>query len=110
MPVFKPDKKTIDLFSAILTVRTPDEAAAFFRDLCTKEELVEMADRWAIARLVAAGRPYREIAARLKTSTTTVSRVAAWLNGDEGGYRLALSRLGVSAAKHHHKLLSKKSL
>ena len=37
--------------------------------------------------------PYLEIASRVGTSTTTVTRVAQWLRNGTGGYRLALDRL-----------------
>jgi TrpR-related protein YerC/YecD len=107
MKEFKFDRRTSRLFTAILSLKSVPEAEAFFRDLCTAEELAEMRDRWEIAQLVATGLPYREIAARLKTSTTTVSRVASWLNNGAGGYRLALDRL---SNKHHHNPFSKKRL
>lgn len=96
MDRFKFDRQTDELFRAILGLKTIREAERFFRDLCTPEELRAMADRWEIARLVAAGQPYREIAKKLGTSTATVSRVADWLNNGLGGYRLILSR------QHHH--------
>lgn len=108
---FKFNQRTTSLFTAILGLRSVSEAENFFRDLCTAEELKEMTDRWEIARLVDAGLPYREIAARLKTSTTTVSRVAAWLNGGLGGYRLALDRLDSNTAQNHQsQSFSKKRL
>lgn len=108
---FKFNQRTTSLFTAILSLRSVSEAEKFFRDLCTAEELKEMTDRWEIARLVDTGLPYREIAARLKTSTTTVSRVAAWLNGGLGGYRLVLNRLNVALDKNHQsQSFSKKRL
>jgi uncharacterized protein YerC len=51
-----------------------------------------MTDRWEIARLVNRGLPYRQIASKLAVSTTTVARVALWLNNGAGGYRLVLDR------------------
>jgi len=111
MTEFKFNKRTTSLFTAILSLKSVKEAEAFFRDLCTAEELREMTDRWEIAQLVNDRRPYREIAARLKTSTTTVSRVAAWLNDGRGGYRLALERLNKNLKNnHHHNSFSKKRL
>lgn len=107
MVKFKFDKRSTSLFTAILSLKSVKEAENFFRDLCTTEELKEMTDRWEMARLVNEGIPYREIAARLKTSTTTVSRVASWLNNGLGGYRLALDKLN---DKHHHNPFPKKRL
>ncbi|MFA5184060.1 MAG: YerC/YecD family TrpR-related protein [Patescibacteria group bacterium] len=109
MTEFKFNDRTTSLFEAILSLKSRREAEAFFRDLCTAEELKEMSDRWQMARLVAAGEPYRQIAAELKTSTTTVSRVASWLNNGLGGYRLALARLDKKTeTAHHHASFSKK--
>jgi TrpR-related protein YerC/YecD len=83
---------TDDLFEAILSLRTKDEAAAFFRDLCTLSELEAMAHRWQTVRLLEEGLPYHAIAERAVASTATVTRVAHWLHHGEGGYRLALDR------------------
>jgi TrpR-related protein YerC/YecD len=84
--------ETDELFEAILSLRTPEESAAFFRDLCTLSELEAMAHRWQVARLVDAGLPYQAVASQTGASTTTVTRVAHWLRHGEGGYRLALER------------------
>ena len=81
-----------ELFEAILSLRTQDEAAGFFRDLCTMSELEAMAHRWQVVRLLDRGLPYLEIAERTGASTTTVTRVAHWLRHGEGGYRAALDR------------------
>lgn len=107
MKKFKFDKKTDSLFLAILSLKSIKEAKAYFRDLCTIDELKEMAERWQIAQMADKGRPYREIAEKLKVSTTTVGRVALWLNNGAGGYRLALDR-----KNNHHgsSLISKKGL
>ena len=85
-----------DLLEAVLLLRTPAEAARFFRDLCTVSELQAMAHRWQVAQLVDQGLPYLEVASRTHASTTTVTRVAHWLRYGEGGYRLVLDRRGAS--------------
>lgn len=84
--------ETDDLFDAILSLRTPDEAQRFFRDLCTLQELEAMAHRWQAAQLLDQGLPYLEVAARTGASTTTVTRVAQWLKRGADGYRLVLDR------------------
>lgn len=83
---------TRSLFEAVLSLDSLDEAAAFFRDLCTRRELEEMSHRWHIARLLDEGTPYREIAARTGASTATVTRINQWLQHGTGGYRQALER------------------
>ena len=81
-----------DLFATIVSLRTPEEAQHFLRDLCTRSELDAMAHRWQVARLLDEGLPYLETAKRAHASTTTVTRVAQWLRNGEGGYALALRR------------------
>lgn len=97
MEKFKFNKKTDNLFTAIISLKTTKEAQAFFRDLCTLDEIKEMSERWEIARLIDAGMPYRKIADKLQVSTTTVARVALWLNNGADGYRLILDRMN----SHH---------
>ena len=87
-------RETSELFDAVLALRTKDEAAAFFRDLCTLRELTELSHRWAVVRLLDQGRPYRQIAEATSASTATITRINQWLQHGAGGYRLVLDRLG----------------
>lgn len=89
------EKELKELYKAILKLKNIDECRRFFRDLCTLEELVEMSKRWQAARMLAKKRSYRDIAEETDLSTTTVARVAHWLNYGEGGYQLMLDRLDV---------------
>jgi TrpR-related protein YerC/YecD len=91
------DERTRSMFEAILSLGTVDEAAAFFRDLCTLAELDAMSQRWQIVLLLEQGLPYREIAERTGSSTATVTRISQWLHHGAGGYRLVVDRLGVGA-------------
>ena len=92
MKKFKFDKKTNSLFEVILSLENIKEAEKFFRDLCTLDEINDMSERWQIAIMLDKNISYREIAKKLRVSTTTVSRVALWLNNGEGGYKLALEK------------------
>jgi TrpR-related protein YerC/YecD len=87
------DEATAELFEAILRLENADEASAFFRDLCTLGELHDMAQRWAVVRLLDAGMHYAEISTRTGASTATITRIAQWLHHGEGGYLHALERL-----------------
>jgi TrpR-related protein YerC/YecD len=85
-----------ELAGAFQSLRTAEEVTRFLRDLCTLPELEALTHRWQTARLVAQGVPYVEVAARVPTSTATVTRVAQWLRHGTGGYRLALERTQIS--------------
>jgi TrpR-related protein YerC/YecD len=81
------------LFDAILRLENGDEAQRFFRDLCTLGEIHDLAQRWAVVRMLDDGLHYAEISQRTGASTATITRIASWLNHGEGGYRLMLDRL-----------------
>jgi TrpR-related protein YerC/YecD len=84
------------LLEALLTLGTPDEAYAFLEDLCTVRELQDMAQRLAVARMLAAGRHYSDIEAVSGASSTTISRVNRCLQYGGGGYRTVIDRLAPS--------------
>ena len=86
-------KSVKDLVKALLSLKNPDEAERFLRDLLTIGEIDEFARRLQMARMIQDGIPYLDIANKLKVSTTTVSRVALWLKHGRGGYALILHRL-----------------
>jgi TrpR-related protein YerC/YecD len=83
---------TRSLLAAILRLDSAEDAADFFRDLCTRRELTDLAHRWAVVRLLDQGLPYREIAERTGASTATITRINQWLTHGTGGYRRALDR------------------
>jgi TrpR-related protein YerC/YecD len=89
-------KDVEDLFEAVLRLRTVSEAEAFFRDLCTLGELHDMAQRWAVVRLLDQGMHYAEISRRTGASTATITRIASWLHHGEGGYQSMLDRMKAS--------------
>ena len=86
---------TAAVFDAILRLESRDEAAAFFRDLCTRRELEEISQRWAVVRRLATGMPYREIAAETGVSTATIVRINQWLRHGTGGYQQMLDKMKI---------------
>jgi TrpR-related protein YerC/YecD len=84
--------ETEALIEAILRLDTRESAERFLRDLCTLGELHDMAQRWAVVRMLDAGLHYAEISKRTGASTATITRIASWLNHGEGGYRAMLAR------------------
>lgn len=80
------------LSRAILSIKKEKDLLNFLRDLCTLDELEELSRRWEIVLLLEKNIPYREIAQKTGVSTTTVTRIAWWLNHGEGGYREVLKK------------------
>ncbi len=88
-----PDKKVQELFKAILLLKNEEETKRFLRDLLTPVEIEEFSKRFQMAKLLYLGNSYLQVAKIVKTSTTTVTRVAHWLFRGTGGYKLILFRL-----------------
>ena len=86
------NEDTDKLFEAILTLESVEECKKFFQDVCTIKEIQDLAQRYAVARMLAEGKFYTEIARTTGASTATISRVNKAMNYGEGGYPLVLSR------------------
>ena len=81
------------LLDVILRLDDREDALRFLRDLCTVGELHDLAQRWAVVRMLDAGLHYAAISQRTGASTATITRIASWLHHGEGGYRAQLDRL-----------------
>lgn len=87
-----------ELYRAIVSLGSEEECGNFFEDLCTIKELQDMAQRYAVARMLDAGVNYKNISEATGVSTATISRVNKCLEYGSGGYRLALGRAKDAAA------------
>ena len=90
------------LVQGMLSFRSEEELANFLRDVATLSELQALSERFEVARLLAKGLSYRKVAEMTGASTTTVTRVANFLENGEGGYRKVLK------AHRHHRIMNKK--
>ena len=82
------------LVRSFLLLENEDDVRAFLTDLCTPREICDFAQRLQVARYLDEGEPYVEVQARTGASSTTVSRVSKALNGEHGGYRRILIKIG----------------
>ena len=94
MPAY-PSKTNKELIETISRLKNKQEVAAFLRDLLTQAEIEEFSQRFQIAKLLwTTNKPYVEIAGKVNTSTTTVTRVANWLYKEKWqGYAVVLERI-----------------
>ena len=81
------------LFQSFLNLESIDECYAYFEDLCTIKELLDMAQRLDTAVLLSEGCSYQKIQEQVDISTATIGRVSKCLNYGSGGYRMAIDRL-----------------
>jgi len=86
------------LCKAIAACKSEAEIADFLRDVGTLTELQAWSERLEVAKRVVQGETYRAITAKTGASTTTVTRVARFLQSGEGGYQRILKL----AKLHHH--------
>ena len=83
----KESEKMLDiLYATILNCKTKEDAAALLADLCTYQEIEQMAQRAAAAKLLSEGKTYAEIIAETDISSATLSRVSRALHHGSGGY------------------------
>jgi len=93
------------LIQAILALKTENEAGRFLRDLMTEKEIEEFAKRLKAAEMLTEKIPYSTIEKETGLSSTTVARVAKWLNGKGGGYKIIINKL-----HHHNSIQSRRGL
>ena len=89
-PLHNPDVDA--LFEAILSLESPEECYAFFEDVCTVKELLDISQRLKAAGMLAAGANYAEVSRETGMSTATISRVSKCLEYGAGGYKTVLDR------------------
>ena len=84
-----------NLNEALLLLKNKNEVNDFLKDLCTPAELKALEERWSVAQLLYEDNlSYRDIATKLETSTTTVTRVARFLSIEPyQGYKKILKRI-----------------
>lgn len=84
----------VDQFiEAVLTLETKEEGYAFFEDICTVNELLAIAQRYAVARMLREKKTYLDISEATGASTATISRVNRSLNFGNDGYDLTFQRI-----------------
>ena len=77
-------EENLRLFKAILSLKTEEECADFFDDLCTVKEVENMAERLHAARLLLEGNTYNQVMAKSDISSATLSRVSRCVQYGKG--------------------------
>jgi TrpR-related protein YerC/YecD len=87
------EKKTAEEFyKAILSLENMEECDDFFRDVCTLKELLSIAQRYTVAKMLKERRVYSEIVKETGASTATVSRVKRMMSDGTGTVNKILER------------------
>ena len=89
-----PHSKDMDFFfKAVLSLGNIDDCYKFFEDICTIKEMQDLAQRMDVARLLAEGKVYSEIAKITGASSATISRVNKCLMYGNNGYKTVIDRI-----------------
>ncbi len=89
-----------ELFEAILTLENKEECFDFFEDVCTVNELLSLAQRFEVAKMLKEGHTYMEVAEKTGASTATISRVNRSLNYGKDGYEMVFSRMNAAGEEN----------
>ena len=90
---------TDELFMTILSLEDLEECYEFFEDACTIKEILDIAQRLKIAKMLKAGVNYATISKETGVSTATISRVSKCIEYGNGGYNKAIERAEKRKAK-----------
>lgn len=82
-----------ELFEAVLTLENVEECFDFFEDVCTINEVLSIAQRFAVAKMLKENNTYLEISKETGASTATISRVNRSLNYGNDSYEMVFSRM-----------------
>ena len=86
-------------FDGVLCLKTREECYQFFEDVCTVNEILSLAQRFEVARMLRSGKTYLEISEATGASTATISRVNRSLVYSNDGYQIVFERLAEKQAE-----------
>lgn len=92
MPKLNLDKDKKLLVDTLRKLKSQKDLSNFIDDLLTEEEILDLAQRLKIAKLILDGKTYDEIAEKVGTSTSTISKIGQILKYEKGGLQKTLSR------------------
>lgn len=81
------------LFDAVLSLKNREECYLFFEDVCTVNEILSLAQRFEVAKMLKEKKTYLEISEKTGASTATISRVNRSLNYGNDGYDMVFERI-----------------
>lgn len=87
-------KNEINLEQVLAEITDKKVMLDFLKDITTPKEFETLQERLNVVCLLNKGLSYSEIAKKIKTSTTTITRVARFLKDEPyGGYRWVIKNI-----------------
>lgn len=87
------EKDIRELMQIIADLKDPEDCLAFFSDLCTVQELLQLTNRVHVAKGLMEGQTYAEIRKQVPVSNATITRINTVLQYGMGGYHKAFAYL-----------------
>ena len=87
------------LYSAILKLKDKEECDRFFKDLCTMQELISIAQRLRVAKLLSDKKIYNDIVSETGASAATISSVIRTMKLGNDGYNMVFERMNAEELK-----------
>lgn len=78
------NKTVEELYEIIASLETAEDCELLFGDLCTVKEIEQMAQRVSAAKLLLAGKTYKEVTELTDISSATLSRVSRCVQYGKG--------------------------
>lgn len=80
-----------DVLKVLAKMDNKDIIFDFLNDIMTEKELLELARRFEVAKLLEQGISYSRIQKKTQMSSTTIAKISKSLNSDNLGYKSALN-------------------
>lgn len=82
------DQKKARLYELLAKIDNPEDIGYLLEDLCTKKEVINMAERLYAAELLLQGNTYNQVMAQSDISSATLSRVSQCVQYGKGYSKL----------------------
>lgn len=82
-----------DLINAFAATINPAESALLLQDLLTENEIVNLAKRLRIAKLLLLGKTHEEVVREMHCSYATITKIGVWLDSFGTGLKQVIMRL-----------------
>ncbi len=94
----KKEKQKIvsDLFEIFVELKTKNEVFSFLLGLFTPSEVIMIARRIQVVKMIIDGANYDEIREKLKVSNQTITKMEHWLRGDDEKTEFIIKKINSS--------------
>lgn len=91
------------MIATLRKLKSSKDLSNFIDDLLAEEEILDLAQRIKIAKLILDGKTYDEIAEKIRTSTSTVSKIGQIIKYGKGGLQKVFVINSINLPKHLQK-------